>query len=318
PAVQSLLDSLVAAARIDGDAAYVVVAAELRWYMSDEIRTTAIVLDALVALRPQDPLLPKLVRGLMKGRHRAGGYSWGVTQDTLYALVALTNYAKSQSRGASAGDVSMGENVVLAAEFESTEGGDRGARLRIRHKSLPLDEKTILKPIVVTPKKGSVHYMVALRFQRDIEHQRASAAGLELRHEYLDPATDRPKTTMKAGDMVRVRVTIDSPEQRAYVAVSDALPAGFEPVQSSFATSATAVAKASPRENQWWMSYQEMHDDRVDAFANWFWEGQHTFSYLVRATHVGKFVVPAATAQEMYVPATNARIAPQWLEVKAQ
>jgi uncharacterized protein YfaS (alpha-2-macroglobulin family) len=66
------------------------------------------------------------------------------------------------------------------------------------------------------------------------------------------------------------------------------------------------------------MSYQEMHDDRVDAFANWLWRGPHTFSYLARATHAGRFVVPAATVEEMYVPATHARLAPQWLDVRTQ
>jgi uncharacterized protein YfaS (alpha-2-macroglobulin family) len=66
------------------------------------------------------------------------------------------------------------------------------------------------------------------------------------------------------------------------------------------------------------MSYQEMHDDRIDAFANDLWTGPHTFSYMARATHAGRFVVPAATVEEMYVPATHARLAPQRLEVRAK
>ena len=287
--------------------------------MSDEVRTTAIVADALVALRPQDPLLPKLVRGLMQARRSAAhGYSWGVTQDNLYALVALTDYAKGKTSAASAADVSIGDKVVLSADFGVAEAGrDKSERLRVRHKSIPLDEATLLKPVVIAPKKGSVHYAVTLRFQRDVEHQRASEEGFALRHEYLDPTTGRSMSSMKTGDVVRVRVTIESSDQRAYVAVSDALPAGFEPIQSSFATTA-AAAPGSSNDNSWWMSYQEMHDDRVDAFADWLWRGPHTFSYLARATHAGRFVVPAATVEEMYVPATHARLAPQWLDVRAQ
>jgi uncharacterized protein YfaS (alpha-2-macroglobulin family) len=319
PSVKALLDGLVAVARHEGDAAYVDDPSELRWYMSDEVRTTAIVADTLVALRPQDPLLPKLVRGLMQARRSAAhGYSWGVTQDNLYALVALTDYAKGKTTAASAADVAVGDKVVLSADFGAAEGGrDKSERLRVRHKSIPLDEATTLKPVVVAPKKGSVHYAVTLRYQRDVEHQRAAEEGFSLRHEYLDPTTGRTMSSMKTGDVVRVRVTIDSPDQRAYVAVSDALPAGFEPIQSTFATTATATPKDT-NDNSWWMSYQEMHDDRVDAFANWLWRGAHTFSYLARATHAGRFVVPAATVEEMYVPATHARLAPQWLDVRAQ
>jgi uncharacterized protein YfaS (alpha-2-macroglobulin family) len=77
-------------------------------------------------------------------------------------------------------------------------------------------------------------------------------------------------------------------------------------------------APGATKESTWWMSYQEMHDDRVDVFSNWLWRGPHTFSYLARATHAGHFVVPAATVEEMYVPATHARLAPQWLDVRTQ
>lgn len=316
-AVTSLLDGLVAAVKEDGDAATIPDSPDLRWYMSDDVRTTAIVADALVALRPGDPMLPKLVRGLMKARRSSRyGFSWGVTQDNLYALLALTNYAKSRSGAPAAVDVSMGTAQVLSAEFGAASG--KGAnRVRVRHKSVPLTEATTLKPVVVTPKSGSVHYAVLLRFQRDLEHQREAQEGFTLRHEYLDPTTQKPVGSLKAGDMVRIRVTIESTEPRAYVAVTDALPAAFEPIQSTFATTTAAVPGQS-HEPAWWMSYQEMHDDRIDAFANDLWTGPHTFSYMARATHAGRFVVPAATVEEMYVPATHARLAPQRLEVRAK
>jgi uncharacterized protein YfaS (alpha-2-macroglobulin family) len=321
PAVTSLLDSLVAAARQEGDAAIIDDPSDLRWYMSDDVRTTAIVADALVALRPQDPMLTKLVRGLMKARRSSRyGFSWGVTQDNLYALVALTDYAKSQAGSASAVDVSIGGESVLAADFGAApvarEKAGTRPRVRVRHKSVPLSEASLQKPVVVTPKTGSVHYAVSLRFQRDIEHQRESNEGFTLRHEYLDPATQRPISSMKTGDVVRVRVTIESSDTRAYVAVSDALPAGFEPIQATFAT--TKQEPGASQESTWWMSYQEMRDDRVDAFADTLWHGPHSFSYLARATHAGHFVVPAATVEEMYVPATHARLAPQWLDVRGQ
>jgi len=314
-AVTSLLDGLVAVAKEEGDAATIDDPADLKWYMSDNVRTTAIVADTLVALRPADPMVHKLVRGLMKARRSSRyGYSWGVTQDNLYALLALTNYAKSRSGAPAAVDVSIGDTRVLSAEFGA--GVKAADRVRIRHRSVPLTEATTLKPVVVTPKSGSVHYAVLLRFQRDLEHQRAAQEGFTLRHEYLD-TTGKPVGTMKAGDVVRVRVTVESSEPRAYVAITDALPAGFEPIQATFATTA-APAPNQPHDPTWWMSYQEMRDDRVDAFADYLWTGQRTFSYMARATHAGRFVVPAATVEEMYVPTTHARLAPQWLDVRAK
>src|SRR5262249_38994209 len=156
------------------------------------------------------------------------------------------DYAKGQSRVASAADVSVGDKVVLSGDFAATDGGrNKSERVRVRHKSIPLGEGTFGKPVVITPKKGSVHYAVTLRYQRDIAHQRESQQGFTLRHEYLDPTTERPMASIKTGDVVRVRVTIDSPEARTYVAVSDALPTGFEPIQATFATTAVPAPGGS-------------------------------------------------------------------------
>ena len=52
-------------------------------------------------------------------------------------------------------------------------------------------------------------------------------------------------TSFKAGDLVRVTLTLRLTKERRYVAVTDPLPAGFEPVESWFATTASdLVARA--------------------------------------------------------------------------
>ena len=57
---------------------------DLGWYMSDDVRTTAIATDAFLDLRPEEPSLPKLVKGLF-GQRRDG--RWATTQDNLFGLV---------------------------------------------------------------------------------------------------------------------------------------------------------------------------------------------------------------------------------------
>ncbi|MCY4555458.1 MAG: hypothetical protein OXF79_03580, partial [Chloroflexi bacterium] len=43
-------------------------------------------------------------------------------------------------------------------------------------------------------------------------------------------------------------------------------------------------------------------DDRAEAFASYLWAGTHEYSYVVRATTPGTFVVPPAKAEEIYAP----------------
>jgi len=60
----------------------------------------------------------------------------------------------------------------------------------------------------------------------------------------------------------------------------------------------------------------ERHDDRVRLFATRLGEGDHTFSYVVRATTAGTFRTAPAYAEEMYEPEVFGRTATSVIEVK--
>ena len=111
------------------------------------------------------------------------------------------------------------------------------------------------------------------------------------------------------------------------MAVTDPLPAGFEPVESWFATTAAALgakqddqgdARATGR--RWWQrggfDHVERHDDRVQLFATRLSEGRHEFSYVVRATTAGTFRTAPARAEEMYEPEVFGRTATTVIEVQ--
>ena len=97
--------------------------------MSDDTRTTAIATDAFLDLRPSEPMLPLLVKGLF-GQRQNG--RWQTTQDNLYVLVALTHYVKSRPLGNATVDTTLGDQKVLAGDF-------KGKSTHIRRSSVPLD-----------------------------------------------------------------------------------------------------------------------------------------------------------------------------------
>src|SRR5262249_51685235 len=141
-------------------------------------------------------------------------------------------------------------------------------------------------------------------------------------------AGDQAVESFAAGDLVRVTLSLDLPKERRYVAVTDPIPAGFEPVESWFATTATDLARANdeqdgssrPTWEQLWrrgsFDHVERHDDRVELFATRLAEGHHEFSYIVRATTAGTFVVAPTRAEEMYSPEVSGRAGTQTVEVR--
>jgi uncharacterized protein YfaS (alpha-2-macroglobulin family) len=109
--------------------------------------------------------------------------------------------------------------------------------------------------------------------------------------------------------------------------VTDPLPAGFEPVESWFATTAAALRYAQDGQGEvehgwfsWWQrggfEHVERHDDRIQLFATRLSEGRHEFTYIVRATTAGTFRTAPARVEEMYEPEVFGRTATTIITVK--
>ena len=65
------------------------------WSMGTDNRATALAIDALVTLAPNDPLVPKAVRWLMTAEKEG---HWLCTQETAISLIALAHYIAPEQR----------------------------------------------------------------------------------------------------------------------------------------------------------------------------------------------------------------------------
>src|SRR6185312_1571117 len=105
------------------------------------------------------------------------------------------------------------------------------------------------------------------------------------------------------------------PEASTHLMVSDALPAGFEALNTKLAT----VGADTVKEKQiWWDEDREIHDDRVDFASEYVYESSLDYEYSIRAIASGKFARPPARAELMYDPKQNANTALDVLEVVAK
>ena len=86
------------------------------WSMNTDTRTTAIVLDALIKLDPQNQIAPNVVRWLMVARKDG---IWETTQESAWALMALTDWMAYTKELQADYDYGLWLN-----EREQTSGGD--------------------------------------------------------------------------------------------------------------------------------------------------------------------------------------------------
>jgi uncharacterized protein YfaS (alpha-2-macroglobulin family) len=299
PGVKALLDKLLTSARRGSDGLLIPESEgpRLAWYMSSDVRTSAIATDALLDLRPEEPRLPDLVRGLLAERSRDG--AWPTTQDNLYTLVALTRYAKAQRPSTVKATAEVGGKTIVDARGGFASG-------LLRRGSVPLARALAAGEVVIRADGGPVHYAVHARFRRDRAALVERHAGIAVRREILDAQSGAPIDHAALNQVVRVRVTASADGWPPHVAIVDRLPAGLEALNTRFVTTGSGGAEDEHR-NEYWIDARELRDDRVAVFADELWYLDHGFEYLARATTVGTFVQPPAVAEAMYQPGVGGR-----------
>lgn len=287
----------------------------LLWFWNSNVRSTAMTLDALVRADADETQVRPLVRWLLSARKNG---RWSNTQENAWALQSLVSYYRKYE-----GVVPDFRAVVRLGVEELARGEFKGRSTQSVVKSIPMTEVLAkgeanqTKPLTFERAgAGTLFYTARLRYAADQLFHEGLDNGIRIERSY-EPFAEtgvRPASqSYAAGDLVRVTLTFHLTKERRYVAVTDPLPAGFEPVESWFATTAASLKSRQDQQGEteknwrsWWerggFDHIERHDDRVLLFATRLSEGRHQFSYVVRATTAGTFRTAPARAEEMYQP----------------
>jgi alpha-2-macroglobulin len=277
------------------------------WSMSTVVRTTAGVLDALIRVRPDDPLVQSSVRWLMAARKDR---TWESTHDTSLSLLALTDYL------ATSGDLSGPGFSWQAAVNGQTRASGAVADVKSRTASMlvsvPRAELGAGDASVALGRSagaGRLYYSLQLQTYTPGEDALAESHGVSVAREYLAP-DGSPLGSIHVGDLVLVRLTLLASSSLTYLVLEDPLPGGFEAVDTALKTTSLAARSALSQASQkpgWWWSRTEAHDDRVSLFSSWVPSGMRQVVYLARATTAGEFRVLPARAFEQYFPSVTGR-----------
>ena len=286
-------------------------------------RSTAILLQAVLAIDPKLPVAPKLARGLVRLRT---GASYRNTQEDAWALLALEDYR----RLVEAEPPNFGAHVFFADE-RVAEFSFRGLPVHSETSNIPADillAHAGSQVAVRVVDQGIVNYAMQLRMAQDGTSSAALDEGFSVEKltRVLEPNSleeaskmipDHAELRAGLGQLVLVDLLLESAESRDQIVLDDPLPAGLEPVEFGFQTTAQALSisdntavqrltERAPRTSRYGRInsmlgvHREMHDDHVLHFIPHLEPGIYHFRYLARATSPGQFVVPASRASCMY------------------
>lgn len=278
---------------------------QARWAPSDNAwgeEPNALALVALSVADPENPLIDKVVRGMMANR-RGGG--WTSTRDTAYSIIGLVSVLNRSSAtpAATSANVSIGGKVVQQVAIDPSSS--EGVTVTIPIDKLPSGAFAV----TVTANSGQLYYTGELRqFVQDEELQAASndpELAVTRVYRRMEPRrvedgttrlmpSEKPVTEAKAGDLIQVEITLSAKSARRYVMVED-------PIPSSCRISDRADI-ADGEEWGWWWSRTVIRDDRIAFFAQEIPKGEHKLTYMMRVESPGLTSGLPTHVERMYEP----------------
>ncbi len=294
--------------------------------LNSDRRADGVILEALIGDQPNSDLIPKIVRGLLG--HRTRG-RWENTQENVFILLALDRYFNAFEKVTPnfVARAWLGERFAGEQEFKGRSTDRQQVNVPMRYL---VNQGGAQNLIISKDGAGRLYYRIGMNYAPSDLNLKPADYGFTVERSY--EAVDDPKDVgrdadgtwhIKAGARVRVRLTMVATARRYHVALVDPLPAGFEALNPSLATTGsiprekneTGVAEFGSRsygDGWWrfrpeWFEHQNLRDERAEAFTSLLWEGVYKYSYVARATTPGDFVVPPAKAEEMYHPETFGR-----------
>jgi len=320
--VKSLLSDLSSAAILSATGAHWEEEWTDYWSMNTDTRSTAVIIDALTKLAPDNTLLPNAVRWLMVAR-RSG--HWETTQETAWALIALTDYMVMTGELEADYTYTLSLNGKALEEREvDQEAVGKSYKVVVPIADLLEQEVNRLwvsraRPAPGQTGKGRLYYALYLRYFLPVEDVKALSRGIIVARQYLpvgcqDEETCTPIQEAQVGEAVRVKITLVAPHDLHYLVLEDPLPAGCEAVDRSLQT--TSVVSEDPTLQDttqrygwggygwgwWWFNHSEVRDEKVALFADYLPRGTYEYTYLMRASVPGQFLTMPTLAYEMYFP----------------
>jgi uncharacterized protein YfaS (alpha-2-macroglobulin family) len=303
-----------------------------RW--SSDTRTTGIVLQTLADVSPDHPYVARLAAYLTRARRADGRFR--NTQESAFTLMALTELVRTKEKDAPdyTAKVTLADRIVAEQRF-------KGRSMEVRRVKLPMSELALSSTQVPFDFRrdgtaGVLYYGALLRYAPTVMPVEALDRGIFVQRWFEPYEGGGQIRTLRAGELVRVRVRVGTPKERNYVAIDVPLPAGLEVVDTTLASTASfSRAKGDEGRKQryeyesgedlsegdgdedaeelpfvpdfargFWSPFNHVdrRDDRVVLFADRLPAGVHVSSFVARATTPGDFVLKPAHAEEMYAP----------------
>jgi len=300
---RTALDRLLCQSIVDG--------AGIHWtggyrYDGGLIEPTALALQAMLKIAPNDPRIYEVVRWLMKQRQE--DYWWS-TRGTAMVLYAMSEFLQKTN------ELTPDENVTVLLNGEAIGGAHFGAgsvyapqqELTVTYPGLRKGHNTLE---IRKSGAGNLYYSTDLKQYSAKRHMPPilSSAGIKIQRAYyklprdynpyqMDGSTGSEINGCTTGDTVLVRLSVYASGRFRHMLLEDNIPAGCE-----------IMTRGDVDYWDWryWWGGQDVRDDKISFYVDEIRQGKSVIDYRMRAGFVGTYTALPAQLFSMYDPSVRA------------
>ncbi len=279
------------------------------WNWNTNTRTTALVLQALVKVRPDSDLIPNIVRWLMVAR---SADAWETTQETAWVVMALTEWMVTSNELNADYTYEVGLNDAPILTGAVTPQNVTQSQQLMLDVALLLRDQANQLTIERGAGQGNLYYTAYLRTFLPVPEIEALNRGIIVQRHYtlIDDPDRTPITQARIGDVVQVHLTIIVPNDLHYVVIEDPIPAGADAINPGLSTSQQIGTRPGLDTNDplsrgwgwWWFSNIEFRDEKVVLSSTYLPAGAYEYVYTIRPGLEGVYNVIPPTGREFYFP----------------
>jgi len=321
PLAKRLVDALESEAKVTATGAYWQGSTwHYRW-QEDQVETSAFVVKALLAIRGETDLTRKGVRWLLAQKE---GDAWHNTRQTAMVVYAIIDHLKASHELSPdyTATASVNGREVFVGHISRNDVFSGAKEIRVDAKSLRQGANTIT---VSKSGSGRLYATARVIYYATGPAVKPTSAGFTVEREYftLDRKTRKGgvvytkapfRGTVKSGDEILVRVTVEPDSRYEYFMLEDPLPAGCEVVTDAQGYTIEGeegygnqgpIRKGGYRVMpiwNWWYADRDVRDEKVAFFAPRIESREYTFTYILRAQIPGSYSVMPSVAALMYYP----------------
>jgi hypothetical protein len=245
---------------------------------------------------------PRMARGLLE-RMKKG--HWDTTPANAWGLLALEKFAAvHESVPATGFTEALFLNRKETLEWTKTPGGGEIA--------FPWGKKQ--ETLQITHQgDGNPWALVTSRAAIPLKQPFFSGYAIK---KTLIPVEQKNKGFWSKGDVIRVRLDLESQADRTWVVVSDPLPGGAMILGSGLGRDSALLSAEEQEQGRVWETFRERSFEALRVYYEWVPQGKWTVEYTVRLNNEGLFHLPETRAEALYSPEMFGELPNRKMEVK--